>query len=90
MITVGGASKGVDRLEAQGLCTRRANPDDRRSSIVEITPAGQDLLERADAVLERVLGDVFGAALSELEFARLHQSLRKVRAVVPDTEATTR
>ena len=37
-ITVGGASQAVDRLESAGLCARRANPSDRRSSIVELTP----------------------------------------------------
>jgi len=30
-ITVGGTSKLVDRIEAAGLCRRRANPDDRRA-----------------------------------------------------------
>jgi DNA-binding MarR family transcriptional regulator len=90
VITVGGASKGVDRLEVQGLCARRANPDDRRSSIVELTPAGEDLLQRSNVVLERVFGDVFGAALSESELERLHESLRKVRAAVPDTEAAAK
>ena len=43
-ITVGGASQAVDRLESAGLCARRANPADRRSSIVELTPEGTELL----------------------------------------------
>jgi hypothetical protein len=37
-LTVGGTSKLVDRIEAAGHCVRRANPDDRRSSIIELTP----------------------------------------------------
>ena len=41
-ITVGGASQAVDRLESAGLCARRANPSDRRSSIVELTPEGME------------------------------------------------
>src|ERR1700744_639478 len=36
-ITVGGVSKIVDRLEAAGYCARRANPADRRWSIIELT-----------------------------------------------------
>jgi DNA-binding MarR family transcriptional regulator len=87
VITIGGASKAVDRLVAQGLCARRANPDDRRSSIVELTDAGRDLLQRSNVVLERLFGEVFGAALSEPELTRLHESLRKVRAVMPPTAA---
>src|ERR1700685_1696909 len=42
-ITVGGASQAVDRLESAGLCARRANPSDRRSSIVGLTPEGKEL-----------------------------------------------
>src|SRR5229473_1010714 len=40
-ITVGGTSKLVDRIEAAGLCRRRANPDDRRSQIIEVTLAAR-------------------------------------------------
>ncbi|GAA5160169.1 MULTISPECIES: MarR family winged helix-turn-helix transcriptional regulator [Amycolatopsis] len=58
-ITVGGASQAVDRLEKRGHCARRPNPDDRRSSIVELTPEGQALLETASTVFERELADFF-------------------------------
>jgi DNA-binding MarR family transcriptional regulator len=43
-ITVGGASQAVDRLEKLGHCTRRPHPADRRSSIVELTPSGRELV----------------------------------------------
>jgi MarR family transcriptional regulator, organic hydroperoxide resistance regulator len=80
-ITVGGTSKLVDRIEADGFCRRRPNPGDRRSSIVELTRAGRLLLDRAAGVfedeLERRIGSVippgqlgqFGAALTELRAA---------------------
>jgi MarR family transcriptional regulator, organic hydroperoxide resistance regulator len=55
-ITVGGASQAVDRIEAAGRCTRRANPGDRRSSIVELTPAGAELLAQAGPVFDAELG----------------------------------
>ena len=51
-ITVGGASQAVDRLESAGLCARRANPSDRRSSIVELTPEGTELLRVAAPVFD--------------------------------------
>ncbi|TVS99468.1 MarR family transcriptional regulator [Amycolatopsis bartoniae] len=54
-ITVGGTSQAVDRLEKRGLCARRPNPDDRRSSLVELTPEGQELLEAALPVFDREL-----------------------------------
>src|ERR1700712_4587572 len=49
-ITVGGVSKLVDRIESAGHCLRRSNPDDRRSSLVELTPSGEAVLRRASTV----------------------------------------
>ena len=60
-ITVGAASKLVDRLERDGLAVRRPNPDNRRSSLVTVTPAGQQALEVATracrAAVTRAIGD---------------------------------
>src|SRR6266481_2510170 len=53
-ITVGGTSKLVDRIEAAGLCRRRANPDDRRSQLIELTPAGRRALDQFGATLMRL------------------------------------
>ncbi|HEY7629179.1 MAG TPA: MarR family transcriptional regulator, partial [Thermoleophilaceae bacterium] len=39
-ITVGGASKTVDRLERHGLVARQPHPTDRRSSVITLTPEG--------------------------------------------------
>jgi len=41
----------VDRLEADGLVRRTANPDDGRSFLVELTEDGRDLVEDATAAL---------------------------------------
>ncbi len=59
-ITVGGASKMVDRIEAAGHCRRRPHPDDRRSSIVELTPEGAAVLAAAEATVEGELVIRFG------------------------------
>src|ERR1700758_5117855 len=37
-LTTGGVSKLVDSIEASGYVRRRPNPEDRRSSIIELTP----------------------------------------------------
>ncbi|TDD58802.1 MarR family transcriptional regulator [Kribbella antibiotica] len=62
-ITVGGTSKVVDRLEVAGLCNRRANPDDRRSSIVELTTKGRKLVDKAMVAFEAELELRIGAVI---------------------------
>ena len=79
-ITVGGASKTVDRIEKSGRCVRRANPDDRRSSIIELTPAGEQVLAAATVVLESELEARVGAALSADELTGLGEAIDKLRA----------
>jgi MarR family multiple antibiotic resistance transcriptional regulator len=60
-ITVGAASKLVDRLERAGLAVRRPNPDNRRSSLVALTADGQqafaDALQVCRSTVARLLGD---------------------------------
>jgi DNA-binding MarR family transcriptional regulator len=89
-ITVGGTSKIVDRIEAAGQCARRANPDDRRSSIVELTPAGKRLLARATATFEDELRTRLGAALSDRSAAQFTRTLTRLRAAVSSADAGQR
>src|SRR5215469_9271240 len=83
-ITVGGTSKIVDRMEAAGHCARRANPDDRRSSIVELTPAGRRLLGRAAGSVEDELRGRLGAAISDRAAVQLTRTLTRLRGAASD------
>jgi len=56
-ITVGATSKGVDRLEARGWCARQPNPEDRRSSLITLTPAGRAALTAALPAFEAAVAD---------------------------------
>jgi DNA-binding MarR family transcriptional regulator len=78
-ITVGGTSQAVDRLEAAGRCARRANPADRRSSILELTPEGKELLGRAGPVFDDELDRFLRAPLPGADFTRLAESLGALR-----------
>jgi DNA-binding MarR family transcriptional regulator len=70
-MTAGGTSKLVDRIEASGYCTRSRNPEDPRSSIIELTPAGTAVLARATAVFEEELRSQLGTAMiTAIEFSR--------------------
>jgi DNA-binding MarR family transcriptional regulator len=78
-ITVGGASQAVDRLESAGLCVRRANPSDRRSSIVELTPEGMELLAIAAPVFDSDLDGLLRTPLSGTAFTHLADALSTLR-----------
>ena len=78
-ITVGGASQAVDRLESAGLCARRANPADRRSSIVELTPEGAEILGIAAPVFDRELDRLLRAPLPGTDLTHLADALGTLR-----------
>jgi MarR family transcriptional regulator, organic hydroperoxide resistance regulator len=78
-ITVGGASQAVDRLESAGRCARRANPSDRRSSIVELTAEGKELLGIAAPVFDRELDRLLGAPLPGTALTHLADALSALR-----------
>jgi len=79
-ITVGGTSKVIDRIERLGHCERRSNPGDRRSSIIELTPAGQALLAEAGAVFESELSARLGASLPARSLDQFAAALTMLRA----------
>ena len=78
-ITTGGVSKLVDSIEAAGYCRRRANPGDRRSSIIELTPAGKKLLARATKTFEAELELRLGSLLSGRALSQFASSLNAPR-----------
>jgi DNA-binding MarR family transcriptional regulator len=66
---------------------RRANPSDRRSSIIELTPAGKRLASRAAATVDDELRRRVSAALSERSLAQFTRTLTKLRAAVRSSGA---
>lgn len=47
MITTGGMSKRIDRLERAGLVARRASETDGRGRVVALTPHGRETIDSA-------------------------------------------
>jgi DNA-binding MarR family transcriptional regulator len=73
MISSGGLTARLNRLEAAGLIRRREAQEDRRSLLVELTETGRAKAEaafREDMALERGLLDGLEAA-EQAELARL-------------------
>ena len=62
------------------MAQRHRNPADRRRHIVEITPAGADMLIIVDAAVER---DLF-ADLADDEMAYLRDLLGRIRTTPDD------
>jgi DNA-binding MarR family transcriptional regulator len=80
VITVGGTSKLIDRIEASGYCRRRPNPEDGRSSIVELTPSGKRLLAKAKLALDDELSTHLEAVLSPRALQQFAATLTTLRA----------
>ena len=85
-ITTGGTSKLVDRIEASGYCRRLPNPDDRRSSLLELTPAGKRLLAEAGTAFDDELQRRLGAAVPERTLRQFAATLARLRAAGRRTE----
>jgi DNA-binding MarR family transcriptional regulator len=47
MLSTGGTTARLDRLEKAGLAERRPSPTDRRGVLVRLTPQGRDTIDRA-------------------------------------------
>jgi DNA-binding MarR family transcriptional regulator len=75
-ITVGAASKLVDRLERDGLARRSPNPANRRSSLIALTTTGQQALHTAKSVCS----DAVTRAMGDEDLEPLSAALRRLQA----------
>jgi DNA-binding MarR family transcriptional regulator len=81
LVTAGNVTGLVDRLEAQGLVSRRAGSEDARVRIVKLTADGKRLAQREVRRHERLLARIF-AALEPSEQSAIAHSLDRVRSAV--------
>jgi DNA-binding MarR family transcriptional regulator len=75
-ITVGGASKVVDRLVVAGYAERAPNPQDRRSSVLTPTSAGLALLGQVRGDVDAFLSQHLATPLSPAGLTDLDRLLR--------------
>lgn len=78
LITSGGVSQRLDKLERAGLITRHIDTDDRRRIDVQLTPAGISLVDSMLADLMEHDSRVLADALTEAEQDTLRELLRKL------------
>ncbi len=86
-VTMGPASRAVAALEKRGLLASRPHPRDRRSSLFDLTDAGQDKVRRDPlARLARALAEVDAADRNA--FARVVVKLAETLGAVVDPNAS--
>ncbi|MGC5331695.1 MarR family winged helix-turn-helix transcriptional regulator [Micromonospora sp. DT62] len=81
-LSTSGVTRVVDRMERDGLLTRRACPSDRRSSFAVVTATG---LQRLDETLPghlRIIEQWFTGQLDPAALDALLDGLRRVRDAV--------
>ena len=76
-ISVGGASKAVDRLERASWVRRRSHPTDRRSSTITLTAAGRRQLTKATRVVDAAMSE--GLTLSATRTTALAGTVAQLR-----------
>jgi len=82
-VSAGSASKLADRLCALGYCRRLPNPEDRRSAILQLTPAGQRKLAAATRCVDQELEQLLSPVLSAAQITELAATLRELRSAGP-------
>ena len=65
LVTSGGMTGRIDRLERRGLVCRLPDPDDRRSILVELTESGHELIGVASHTHFRIMERLAGGLTSE-------------------------
>ena len=77
MITSGGMTAALDRLEDKGMIVRVPNPNDRRGSLVRLTERGREVID-ASMELHAEVEHQLVASLDEQDAADLQRILRKL------------
>ncbi|MDH5372609.1 MAG: MarR family transcriptional regulator [Acidimicrobiia bacterium] len=78
ILSPGGTTKVIDRLERMGYVTRRPDPDDRRATMVEITTEGSEVLARAQQVINAGLEETWARHMSDDEARTLIEVMDRV------------
>lgn len=86
LVTTGGMTVRLNRLEKAGLIERQPNPRDGRGVLVHLTTAGQDVAEDALATLLQAHSSIVGT-LEKSDRDSLTRLLRSLLVELGDTPA---
>jgi DNA-binding MarR family transcriptional regulator len=68
----------VDRIEAEGLLSREADPADGRGTLAALTKAGRERYRSVKPVYLRAIQRHFGAVLADADVANMQRALTKL------------
>ncbi|WP_106397830.1 MarR family winged helix-turn-helix transcriptional regulator [Actinocorallia populi] len=80
ILTSGGMTRLVDRMEKAGLVVRATSPTDRRVQHASLTEQGREALDRAMLVHGEVLREFLAGPLTAEQRAVLRESLTRLEA----------
>lgn len=86
LLTSGGMTVRLNRLQDAGLIERRPNPQDGRGVLIHLTPTGKDLAEDAVTALLQAQAAIIGT-LKPSDRTRLARLLRALLTGLGDTPA---
>ncbi len=84
MVSSGGLTPRIDRLEVAGLVERLANPSDRRGVLIQLTARGRDLVDQVTTAYLANQNQVLDRALEAHERQTLAILLRKLLGSMSD------
>jgi DNA-binding MarR family transcriptional regulator len=83
VLSRGGTTKVIDRLEEAGLVDRSTDPTDRRALIVAATAEGIAMLDKTLPIVDEALQDLWARHLSDEEAASVLAIVDKIHAANP-------
>lgn len=78
-------SRGLRLLEQDGMVIRQTDPQDRRKTLVRLTPEGESALHQC----EQVLNEYFNRVMARIDPAQLEQMLQMRNVLIDALEAET-
>lgn len=90
MLSSGGMTKRLDRLEGAALIERQADPNDRRGTLITLTQTGRDLIDEAvPAITRHETAVVTSAIASRTGRSALEAGLRQLLVAQEAVSAET-
>jgi DNA-binding MarR family transcriptional regulator len=87
-LTTGAMTTLIDRVEAAGFVTRAPNPDDRRSLVLRLTPAGRSLMTATNKVYSKAFGDALDGLDLEQVLAAFTAVASALQAIADERDVT--